>query len=79
MMNSANQPIKSKQKIQIKINDLSVKAGDYAIPNEFDKVLSSIGGTMVNAMTSEENIIYFNMFPSNQVEKMDRIIQSSVY
>ena len=54
---------KDRLKIQMKINDLSVKAGDYAIPNEFDKILSSIGGTMVNAMTSEENIIYFNMFP----------------
>jgi zinc protease len=67
---------KERQKIQIKINDLSVKAGDYAIPNEFDKVLSSIGGTMVNAMTSEENIIYFNMFPSNQIEKWVEIYSS---
>ncbi|MBU0764698.1 MAG: insulinase family protein [Bacteroidetes bacterium] len=55
--------------IQLKINDLSIKAAEYAIPNEFDRVVSGIGGTGINAWTSEEAICYHNMFPGNQIEK----------
>ncbi len=58
-----------KEKIQLKINDLSIKAGEYAIPNEFDKVITKMGGTGVNAFTSNEMIVYHNYFPSDQIEK----------
>ncbi|MDD5509190.1 MAG: insulinase family protein, partial [Bacteroidales bacterium] len=58
-----------KADIQAQINRLSVRAATYAIPNEFGKILSEMGGTMVNAGTGNDEIVYFNIFPSNQVEK----------
>ncbi len=51
------------------INRLSQKASEYAIPNEFNKVLSSIGGTRINAYTTYENIVYHNHFPAESLEK----------
>ncbi len=58
-----------KEKIQLHINDLSIKAAEYAIPNELDKVLANMGGTGVNAYTNMESIVYHNVFPGNQLEK----------
>lgn len=55
--------------IQREINNVSLKAGKYAIPNELDKVLDEIGSTMVNAFTSDEVVAYFNVFPQNQMKK----------
>ena len=51
------------------IDRLSVKAAEYAIPNEFDKVMSSIGGSGINAFTSYENIVYHNSFPRQSIEQ----------
>ena len=34
------------------INDLSVRAAEYVIPNEFDRLISRFGGTKLNAGTS---------------------------
>ncbi len=51
------------------IDKLSVKAAQYAIPNEFDKVISAIGGTGVNAYTNYENIVYHNRFPKQSIEQ----------
>ena len=56
-------------KIQSKINELSIKAGDYAIPNEFDRIMEGIGGSWVNAYTSNDAIVYLNKIPGNQIEK----------
>ncbi|MDD4149188.1 MAG: insulinase family protein [Bacteroidales bacterium] len=55
--------------IQKKINELSLEAGKYAIPNELDRTLDQIGASMVNAFTSDEIVAYFNVFPNNQMEK----------
>jgi len=55
--------------IQKKINEYSLKAAEYAIPNEFDRVIAQMGGSFVNAFTSDDNIVYFNLFPPNQTEK----------
>lgn len=60
---------KARQDIQMKINGLSIKASDYAIPNEVDILLRDIGGSGINAYTSLEQTVYHNSFPSNQVEK----------
>ncbi|MFH0893117.1 MAG: insulinase family protein [Bacteroidota bacterium] len=58
-----------RKKIQQQINDESVKAGEFSIPNEFDKILKSMGGTGMNANTSWDRTVYFNTFPTNQMEK----------
>ena len=48
--------------IQKSINRISIKAADYAIPNEFDKLIEGIGGTGLNAGTNSDGIFYFNQF-----------------
>ncbi|MBR4136745.1 MAG: insulinase family protein [Bacteroidales bacterium] len=59
----------SRQEIVKKLNDVSARAAQYAIPNEVDVILSKMGGTGVNAFTSNDVTCYHNMFPSNQLEK----------
>lgn len=58
-----------RKNIQKKINEESVKAAAYAIPNEMDRMLSEIGGEDVNAFTTDEITAYFNSFPSNQIRR----------
>jgi len=70
---AATKSEEEKEKIQLQINRLSVKSSGYAIPNEFVKILGEMGGTMVNAGTGNEAIVYYNIFPSNQVEKWLRL------
>jgi len=55
--------------LQKKINDLNIKASEYAIPNEFTKVIEGFGGTGLNAFTNNDVIAYFNQFPSHQMNK----------
>ena len=58
-----------RNKTMMKINELSNKATEYAIPNEVDVILSKMGGEGINAFTSNDVTVYHNMFPSNQLEK----------
>lgn len=44
------------------INELSVRASEYIIPNEFDRLVSRYGGTKLNAGTSYDSTLYFNTF-----------------
>ena len=55
--------------IQSEINRISIKASEYAIPNEFDKLLKQIGSTNINAFTNQDYTAYYNAFPPNQIEK----------
>ncbi|MCR4910575.1 MAG: insulinase family protein [Bacteroidales bacterium] len=48
--------------IQKEINRLSIKAADYAIPNEFDLLIARFGGTGLNAGTSYDYTFYYNTF-----------------
>ena len=48
--------------VQRKINELSVKAAEYVIPNEFDRLISKFGGTKLNAGTSYDYTEYHNIF-----------------
>ena len=48
--------------IQKEINELSIKAADYVIPNEFNRLISQYGGTGLNAGTSWDFTMYFNTF-----------------
>ncbi len=58
-----------RESIQKKINELSLASTDYAIPNEVDLILKRMGGTNLNAGTSFDYTVYYNSFPSNQIEK----------
>ncbi len=49
------------------IDSLSGLAAKISIANEYDKVMSGIGGVGVNAFTSFEQTVYFEQIPSNQL------------
>ena len=55
--------------IQHKINELSLASTDYAIPNEVDVILTQMGGKGLNAGTAYDQTMYYNTFPSNQLNK----------
>ena len=51
------------------IDSTSNFAAELTIPNEYDKLLSSIGARGTNAYTWVEQTVYLNDIPSNQLEK----------
>lgn len=55
-------------KIYHQIDSVSGLAAMYAIPNEFDKMMAGMGVSSVNAYTSNEQTVYINNVPSNQLE-----------
>jgi predicted Zn-dependent peptidase len=60
----------SKRKsIYHQIDSISGYASTFAIANEYDKMLSSIGAKGTNAYTWLEQTVYVNDIPSNQLEK----------
>ena len=59
----------TRQRIQIDINRLNQKAGDYAIPNEFNRLISQYGGTGLNAGTSWDYTYYHNSFTPQYLEQ----------
>ncbi len=55
------------------IDSLSYKASELAIPNEYDKLMSLIGSRGTNAFTSEDETVYQEDIPSNQIDNWARI------
>jgi zinc protease len=51
------------------IDALSVKASRYAIPNEYDKMVSEMGAKYTNAFTDYEVTAYMNDIPANELER----------
>lgn len=58
-----------RKEIQQQINQESIEAGEYAIANELDRILSQMGCTGVNAFTTPDMTVYHNTFPANQMDK----------
>ena len=56
-------------KIQSHINELSLKAADYMIPNEFNRLISKYGGSGLNAGTSYDLTFYYNSFMPQFIEQ----------
>ncbi len=56
-----------KQSIINEINQLSIEASRYAIPNEFDRLSQLIGATNTNAYTSQEETVYYSYFPADEL------------
>jgi predicted Zn-dependent peptidase len=56
-------------KIQLHINELSLKAADYMIPNEFNRLISKYGGSGLNAGTSWDLTFYYNQFLPQFIEQ----------
>ena len=51
-----------------RIDSISYQASLIAIPNEYDKLMASIGANGTNAFTSQDVTCYVEDIPSNQIE-----------
>ena len=56
-----------RHRILRKIDYFSQKASKFAVPGEFDNLISEIGGTGLNAFTDYEKIVYLNYFPGENI------------
>jgi predicted Zn-dependent peptidase len=50
------------------IDSISGVAATFAIANEYDKMMGAIGAKGTNAFTSNEQTVYINDIPSNEIE-----------
>ena len=66
--NHTTDPAKRKQ-IYHEIDSVSYEASKYAIPNEYDKMMSMIGAQGTNAFTSNDMTVYQEDIPSNELER----------
>ena len=55
------------------IDSISYEASTYFIPNEYDKVMANIGSDGSNAFTSNDQTVYMEDIPSNQLENWAKI------
>ncbi len=61
-------PAKKKEIYRL-IDSVSYEASKWAIPNEYDKMVSEIGAKGTNAFTDRDITCYINDIPSNELEK----------
>ncbi|MDR2979739.1 MAG: insulinase family protein [Bacteroidales bacterium] len=59
---------KKRRDIYRKIDSVSQLASKYAIPNEYDKLMSIVGSTFTNAGTWVDFTNYYEEIPSNQLD-----------
>lgn len=62
-----------RQAIYHRIDSISYEASKIAIPNEYDKLMSLIGAKGTNAWTSNDETVYVEDIPSNQIDNWARI------
>ncbi|MDP2453206.1 MULTISPECIES: pitrilysin family protein [unclassified Kaistella] len=65
----AEQDPEKKKAIYKKIDEVSQEASKYAIANEYDKAISSLGASGTNAHTWLDETVYKNNIPNNELEK----------
>ena len=56
-----------------RIDSVSYEASKLAIPNEYDKLMAIIGAEGTNAWTSNDETVYTEDIPSNQIDNWARI------
>ena len=59
----------NRNRVWSQIDSVSGVAAEFAIANEYDKMVTSLGAKGTNAYTSNEKTVYINDIPSNQMEK----------
>lgn len=69
----AEQDPEKKKEIYKKIDEVSQDASQYAIANEYDKAISSLGASGTNAHTWFDETVYKNNVPNNELEKWLKI------
>ena len=62
-----------RKEIYHQIDSVSYEASKYAIPNEYDKMMSLIGASGTNAFTSNDMTVYQENIPSNELERWLKI------
>ncbi len=62
-----------RKRLYHEIDSVSQLAAQYNIPNEYDKMMSAIGGEWSNAYTSNDVTCYMEDIPSNEVDNWARI------
>ena len=60
---------KAREAVQLRINEVSLKAAQYTAPDEFSNLIQGIGGEGLNAFTAYDVTCYMNSFPSYQMER----------
>jgi len=65
---STNDP-ERRAAIYREIDSISNVAAQYTVPNEYDKLLNSIGAHGTNAYTWVEQTVYINDIPSNELDR----------
>ncbi|WP_410492908.1 M16 family metallopeptidase [Chryseobacterium sp. JAH] len=65
----AEQNPEKKKEIYKKIDEISQEASQFAIANEYDKIISSLGASGTNAHTWFDETVYKNNIPNNELEK----------
>jgi len=64
---------KERKAIYKEIDEISQEASKIAIPNEYDKLMASIGANGTNAFTSFDVTAYTENIPSNEIENWAKI------
>ncbi|HAP60328.1 MAG TPA: hypothetical protein DCR93_12815, partial [Cytophagales bacterium] len=59
----------ARQALYTEINQEALAASEYGMPNEFDKLLKSLGSTGINAFTSSDITFYYNNFPAHELPR----------
>lgn len=57
-----------RKSIYHEIDSISYLASTYAVANEYDKLMSGIGSEGSNAFTSEDETVYIENIPSNEID-----------
>jgi len=58
-----------KKELYKRIDEVSQEASKISIPNEYDKMISSLGAERTNAWTWFEETVYTNKIPANELDK----------
>lgn len=62
-----------REAIYRQIDSVSYEASKLAVPNEYDKLMASIGATGTNAYTSFDQTVYVDDIPANEMDNWARI------
>ncbi len=65
----AESDAEKKKEIYKKIDSVSLEASKISIANEYDKMVNSLGAEGTNAFTSNEQTVYVNKIPANELDK----------
>ena len=64
---------RQRAEIYHRIDSVSYEASKLAIPNEYDKLMAVIGASGTNAWTSNDETVYTEDIPANQIDNWARI------